>query len=161
MPLPAHIARRLREVLGADAGEDLVTWMDDAYGVRDEIAGVRADLAELRREALADVAELRREVRTDVAELRHEMQIGFTRMEAGVATQIAVLRQSLGEQIADTRSDLMKWSFVFRVGAVAAIAALAGVLRGQDGWDRRAANLHEGREPRFSRSPCGTPRGAS
>jgi hypothetical protein len=35
----------------------------------------------------------------------------------------------LGARIADVKSDLMKWSFVFWCGAVAAIAALAGVLR--------------------------------
>ena len=31
--------------------------------------------------------------------------------------------------IADSKAELMKWSFVFWVGAVGAIAALAGVLR--------------------------------
>jgi len=29
MPVPSHIARRLREVLGAEAGDDLVNWMDE------------------------------------------------------------------------------------------------------------------------------------
>lgn len=43
------------------------------------------------------------------------MRVGFARLET---------------QIERSRSDLMKWSFVFWVGAVAAIAALAGVLRG-------------------------------
>ena len=111
MPVPAHVARRLREVLGADAGEDLVSWMDETSAMR------------------ADLAELRRETRADIAGLRHEMQAGFARMEANVAAQVAGLRQGLTEEIANTRSDLMKWSFVFWVGAVAAIAALAGVLR--------------------------------
>ena len=52
--------------------------------------------------------------RADVAELRHEMQLGFSRIEAMVEKRFG---------------DLMKWSFVFWVGAVSAIAALAGVLR--------------------------------
>jgi hypothetical protein len=90
MPVPSHVARRLREVLGAEAAEDLVTWMDETSAVR-----------------------------ADVAELRHEMQVGFARMEA-----------NLGAQIERSKADLMKWSFVFWCGAVAAIAALAGVLRG-------------------------------
>jgi hypothetical protein len=51
--------------------------------------------------------------RADIAELRHEMQIGFTRMETVIERRTA---------------DLMKWSFVFWVGAVLAIAALAKVL---------------------------------
>jgi hypothetical protein len=52
--------------------------------------------------------------RGDIAELRHEMQLGFAKLEGLVER---------------TKADLMKWSFVFWVGAVAAIAALAGVLR--------------------------------
>ncbi len=52
--------------------------------------------------------------RGDIAELRHEVQLGFAKMEALVEKRTA---------------DLMKWSFVFWVGAVGAIAALAGVLR--------------------------------
>ena len=36
---------------------------------------------------------------------------------------------SVEVRIAETKADLMKWSFVFWCGAVAAIAALAGVLR--------------------------------
>jgi hypothetical protein len=43
--------------------------------------------------------------------------------------QMAAMEMRLAAQIADVKSDLMKWSFVFWCGAVAAIAALAGVLR--------------------------------
>ena len=89
MPVPSNVARKLREVLGPEAGEDLVTWMG-------ETAAVRADLAELR----------------------HEMQVSVARMEANLTAQIE-----------RSKADLMKWSFVFWCGAVAAIAALAGVLR--------------------------------
>ena len=85
MPVPSHIARRLREVLGPEAGGDLVSWVDETSSVRG-----------------------------DIAELRHEM----VRMEA-----------RLSAQIERTKADLMTWSFMFWVGAVAAIAALAGVLR--------------------------------
>jgi hypothetical protein len=42
------------------------------------------------------------------------MQLGFAKLEGLVER---------------TKADLMKWSFVFWVRAVAAIAALAGVLR--------------------------------
>jgi pheromone shutdown protein TraB len=56
--------------------------------------------------------------RADVAELRHEMQLGFTRLESRME---AMLEKRF--------SELLKWSFVFWVGAVTAVAALAGVLR--------------------------------
>ena len=101
MHVPSHVARRLREVLGPEVGEDLVTWMD-------ETSAIRADLAELR----------------------HEMQVGFARLEASFTAQIERSSGDLTAQIERTKSDLMKWSFAFWVGAVAAIATLAGVLRG-------------------------------
>jgi non-ribosomal peptide synthetase component E (peptide arylation enzyme) len=52
--------------------------------------------------------------RADIAELRHEMQVGFARLEALIERRI---------------SDLMKWSFVFWIGAVISIAVLAKVIR--------------------------------
>lgn len=62
-------------------------------------------------------------VRADVAELRHEMQLGFARIEAKL--EQVPLRAEMEKRFAD----LLKWSFVFWVGAVGAIAALAGVLK--------------------------------
>ena len=53
------------------------------------------------------------QVRADIAELRQEMQVGFARLETRFERRFG---------------DLIKWSFVFWVGAVAAIAMLAGVL---------------------------------
>ena len=51
--------------------------------------------------------------RGDVGELRQEMQVGFARVEAMIERKA---------------SDLMKWSFVFWVGAVISIALLAKLL---------------------------------
>jgi len=53
------------------------------------------------------------QLRADIAELRHEMQVGFARLETRFERRFG---------------DLIKWSFVFWVGAVAAIAMLARVL---------------------------------
>lgn len=65
------------------------------------------------------------DLRGDVAELRHEMDSRFSvienRMDQGFARM---------ETLIERRSaDLIKWSFVFWVTAVGAIAALAGVLK--------------------------------
>ena len=51
--------------------------------------------------------------RADIAELRHEMQVGFSRLETAIER---------------CKADLMKWSFVFWVGAVTSIAILAKLL---------------------------------
>lgn len=92
----------LREALGPHAAEDLVTIVDE----------MRADRAELR----AEFAEFRREMQT-------RFQAIDTRFDR-VDQRFQVLETKLG----DVKADLMKWSFVFWVGAVTAIAVLAGVL---------------------------------
>ncbi|HJQ20046.1 MAG TPA: hypothetical protein VJ867_06840 [Gemmatimonadaceae bacterium] len=91
MALPSHVVRKLKEILGSDASEAVMTWID-------------ADSTREKMELL----------RGDVGELRHEMNVGFARIEALIERRSA---------------DLMKWSFVFWVSAVTAIAALAGVLK--------------------------------
>lgn len=53
-------------------------------------------------------------LRADIAELRQELQVGFAKLETRVESRFG---------------DLIKWSFVFWIGAVGAIALLAGVLK--------------------------------
>ena len=76
---------------------------------------------ELREEMTTSSRELREEMTTSSRELREEM----TKMRIEV---LEAVRQ-VDLRVANTRADLLKWSFTFWVGAVLAIAALAGVLR--------------------------------
>jgi len=77
-----------------------VTWLDEEREAR---AHVDAHMAAFRQEIVA--------------------------METRLRTEIVDVKSGLTNQIADVKTDLMKWSFVFWCGSVAAIAALAGVLR--------------------------------
>ena len=104
MSITARLSRKLHQTLGDEAGEDLVTWMQ----------GVDTQRAELRELNELNFARLDARLSTSVAELRQEMHAGFAQLEARLERRM---------------SDLIKWSFVFWVGAVGAIAALAGVLR--------------------------------
>ena len=60
-------------------------------------------------------------IRGDIAELKQAMLA----MELRLTEKIAAVNGRIGDKYAG----LLKWSFVFWVGAVAAIAALAGILR--------------------------------
>jgi len=104
VPITARLSRKLHQTLGDEAGEDLVTWMQ-------QVDAQRAELRELNE---LNFARFDARLSTSVAELRQQMQTGFAQLEAR-------LERRMGE--------LIKWSFVFWVGAVGAIAALAGVLR--------------------------------
>ena len=93
--------------MGDEAAEDLVNWMHH----------MDANRAELRE--LMEVYSARIDSR--FAEMRQAMETGFARAE----TRSAQLEAKFERRFAD----LLKWSFVFWVGAVGAIAVLAKVLR--------------------------------
>lgn len=93
MAPPAPQFRKLRDKLGTEAGEELVTWLGDMESQHEKT----------RRE----MAELIRGVEARLTERIHHVEL----------------------RVGEVQSNLMKWSFVFWCGAVAAIAALAGVLR--------------------------------
>lgn len=121
MPITPKLARQLRETLGEEAAEDLVNWMHDMDAQRAETRdAIRADLAELRQEMRAGFASLREESRADLAKTREQMVAGFARAAEERARLEARFERRFG--------DLLKWSFVFWVGAVGAIAMLAQVL---------------------------------
>lgn len=100
MATPAHVSKKLRHVLGPDAGGDLVRWLDQ---MRAEHEQFRADMLAME------------------ARLTERMDQRFTRVDERMA--------SIQVAIADSKAELMKWSLVFWVSAVGAIAVLAGVLR--------------------------------
>ncbi|MSR07798.1 MAG: hypothetical protein EXR93_12150 [Gemmatimonadetes bacterium] len=58
-------------------------------------------------------------------ELRELNELNFARFAATLDDRVNKLRLDIER----TRADLIKWSFVFWVGAVGAIALLAGVLK--------------------------------
>ena len=90
----------MRRSLGDDAGGDLVTWLEE----------MRAEHAQLM--SSIDAVETR---------LTQRMDDRFSKVDERLT--------GLQVAIADAKGELMKWMLVFWVGAVGAIAALAGVLR--------------------------------
>jgi hypothetical protein len=127
MPVTAKLSRAFYDRFGDDIVAELVEWLnqvDAAYrsDLRDMIDAnnlrIDARFEQLRAEVRADISEsaasIRRELVESHASLRTDMNQGFA---------------ALSIQLAGVRADLMKWSFGFWVGAVLAIAALAGVLR--------------------------------
>jgi hypothetical protein len=123
VPITPRLSQKLQQTLGEEAGAEFMNWMHQVDARVGDVA-TRADLAVLRGDFAVlrgDFAELRQTTRADMAELRQEMQVGFAKMHEEMARLETRFERRFG--------DLIKWSFVFWVGAVAAIAVLAGVLR--------------------------------
>ncbi len=165
MPITPRLSRQLQQALGAEAAEDLVTWMHD-MDARQAASGdtVRADIAELRTETHADFARLRQEMGQGLTEVRQEMTQGLAQVRQEIDQGLTQVRQEMDQGLTQVRQemragfaaydaklaafheemqvgfarlearferrfgDLLKWSFVFWVGAVAAVAMLAKVL---------------------------------
>ncbi len=151
MAITARLSHKLQQTLGDEAAEDLVNWMQQVDAQRAELRelnelnfsridarfaearhATQADLAELRHTTQADIAELRQEMQGRFAEVREEMTAGFADVREEMTAGFADVRQEMAHL--ETRlerriGDLIKWSFVFWVGAVGAIAMLAGALR--------------------------------
>jgi hypothetical protein len=98
-----QLRRKLQETLGADGAEELVSSMD-------RLEASRGDIAELTQAMLAMDANSKQAMLA--------MELRLTEKLAG-----------LDSKIEQKHAGLLKWSFLFWVGAVAAIAGLAGVLR--------------------------------
>ena len=100
MALPSHLSKKLRQTLGSEAGGDFVTWLE---------------------EMRAERALLLSRIEASESRLAQRMDDRFAKVDERLAgLQVAV---------ADSKAELMKWMLVFWVGAVGAIAALAGVFR--------------------------------
>ena len=104
MTVSARLSHALHQTLGDEAGGDLVNLMQN----------MDASRAELRE--LNDL---------NFARIESKFEIMSARIDSKFETMSAGLETKMEHRFAD----LLKWSFVFWVGAGAAIAALAGVLR--------------------------------
>jgi len=102
VPITPRLSQKLQQTLGGQEGAEFVSWMHEMDARVSDVA-TRGDLADVRAQ-----------LRADIAELRHEMQVGFATLETRFERRVG---------------DLIKWSFVFWVGAVSAIAMLARALR--------------------------------
>jgi hypothetical protein len=118
MSVPQRLTRRLQQTLGAEAAEDLVNLLNGVELQRSELRafreGMRSEFAEFRVDMVKQTAAT-------------QQQMG--ELSAATQKQISDLSAAVSTGLERVKADLLKWSFVFWVGAVGAIAGLAGVLR--------------------------------
>jgi hypothetical protein len=113
--VPAHLSNKLRTTLGREAGEELMTWLVEERA---------------QREALrSEVSELRQEMRAGFAKLTVDFTTALTQQLHGLEIKLSERIHAVDARVLGVKADLMKWSLVFWVSAVGAIAALAGVLK--------------------------------
>jgi hypothetical protein len=129
MAAPKHVAKKLREMLGNEAGESMVEWLDERdthYDVLRQEA--RADIAELRQETRAEFAAVRQEM----AALREEMRAGFSAVDVKFAQLREDMRAgfaALEIKFSQRNAELMKWALGFWIASLlGVVGALAAAL---------------------------------
>jgi hypothetical protein len=100
MPAPHKFSRKLHEVIGDEAAEAMVEWMNHTDDKLDD-------------------------PRADIAELRQEMQVGFAQVEA----QFAKVEAAAAQRQADLMKWMLTFWVASLVTYVGAIVALAKVIR--------------------------------
>jgi hypothetical protein len=109
----------LREKLGADGSSDLV----EAFKVaQDDMLIVATERFEARLARAA--AELRGEMASLKSDLRQEIAAGDTALRVALVEGLSQIRR----EMSDLRVDVLRWSFLFWLGQVAATATMLAML---------------------------------
>jgi hypothetical protein len=136
-----NVPAALSERLGAEATSGLLQLVNHAHEEWSEDVLTRSaerferrlteECSKLRIEIAQGDAALRQEIAHGDAALRQEMTAGFAALRQEMSAGLAAVRQEVTAGLAAVRVELVKWSFLFWIGQVAAIAALlAFMLRG-------------------------------
>lgn len=132
-----RVSVALRARLGDEAARDLEDYTEGVGAEwRDEVMHAAAERFDARLEAVSDrfdnrlatvAAELRLEMAGMRADIRAEMHEGFGRIWQAIAD----LKVNLRQEIAITRVEIFRWSFLFWISEVAVLVSLlAYMLRG-------------------------------
>lgn len=129
-PVPQALAEKLGEdatdalsvMLGsarAECTEDVLTLSTERFERRlsEECSRLRVDVA-------GEIAKFRVEMSGELSKLRAEVASGMSIVRTDLVREISGVRQ----EVATTRVDLFKWSFVFWIGQVAAVGGLLAVM---------------------------------
>ena len=117
--MPPDLGPRLRLRLGPDATEDV---SDACEEVQNDMLTITTERFEGRLVAVS--AELQAELFRTQCQLRQEMAVGDAALRITLLDGLANIRTEL----AGLRADVLRWSFLFWVGQLGAIAAMLAWL---------------------------------
>ncbi len=87
-----------------------------------EVAGLRNELSE--RISSVEIR-LGNKITTEITDVREELSGQISKVDTRITTEISGLRVDLTEKIQKSKTDTIKWMFLFYIGQV---GALAGIL---------------------------------
>jgi dsDNA-specific endonuclease/ATPase MutS2 len=136
VPTVLQLYDKLKPKLGAEEARELLEYVETAVesraaskaDLRQATTEFRGDLqqvaTELRGEIQHVTTELRGEIQQVATELRGEIQQGLSASRAEFLRELTRVETTLRKEVQEGRAELLKWSFVFWVGNVAAMAGI-------------------------------------
>ena len=119
--------RALREKLGDDGMAGLHAVVNEAGRQwKDEVLTVTGERFE--RRLAEEIGGLRIDMAKEFASLRIEMAKEFGAVRSEMAAEFADVRKEMAVGFAQTHTSLLKWSFLFWVGQLAAMGAMMAFL---------------------------------
>ena len=119
----AAVARVLREKLGEDAIDGLQVLVDDAgRRWKEDVLVLVAERFD--RRLGEEIGALRLDMAKEFAAVRVDTAKEF----AAVRVEMAAMRTDLRSELAATRFSILKWSFLFWVGQLAAMTGIMALL---------------------------------
>ena len=76
----------------------------------------------------ADISKIESGIRADTATMESAIRGDMSRMESAIRRDMSQMESVIRQDIAGGRVDLLKWSFVFWIGQVLALASLFAVM---------------------------------
>jgi len=119
--------RVLRERLGDEAVAEFQGFVDEAgQKWRDDVMAVAAERFE--RRLGAEAGALRLDMVQGLAAVRVDMAREFSAVRTDMTRELSTVRLEMATGFAETRTDLLKWSFLFWIGQFAALSGMMAFL---------------------------------
>ena len=117
----------LAERLGHGGTRGLVTLLDQAKAEWTEDV-VTSAVERFESRLTTEISSLRVDFTREMATLRQDMSNDMWALRQDMTNGMSALRQDFTEDVSSVRVELLKWSFVFWVGQVAAMAGLLAFM---------------------------------
>ena len=128
------VPKNLRECLGERGSEEFVELLNQ-FGEASNYQIMESSAEKFERRLTEEISSLRQDMTEGFAELRQEMNERFASVDARFAsidtrfacidTKFAALEGTMNTRIAETKSDIIKWMFIFWIGQ---ITVFSGIL---------------------------------
>jgi hypothetical protein len=143
--VPNRLPPELRERLGDEAALGLLALLEseraewservlrvaaDRFERRlaEQIAGVRVELSAVRADIVRELHEGLGSIRQELATVRVEVRQELATVRVEMRQELATARVEMHQLLATSRVETLRWSFLFWVGQVAAMAGLLAFM---------------------------------